>query len=610
MRRGILADRDELRALASRARGRVYGSIHDTLRKRCSLILEAAPVSEQLWRIQWQQGRLGSAVQAARTTQGRILDLLVAHRIEPNTAYRDRAVEELDNLVRWARWVDPAHDALPADLCTAEAAVAVAVGLDWLWEELDASKRDAYLRALREKAVAPYLQGVREGAWWYECYHHWNAVVNGGCGLAALALGDEDEQAQQGYRRARAGLDRFFGALGREGGWDEGLGNWAYGIRYVLLLAEAAKRLVDDQQIYHHRGMDRTGLFPVYFTPNGQPAGFASPPIVPLYGTFYLLAREYGLKETAWWLDTYAFHRDVTTSGWSAAGLALVFRPPRLRTPRTVKLEPVKVFREIGWAAMADRWPRPGMYVSLKTGELSAHHTWRAMNCVQVQLDGELLLSNTTERVHSEPFTGRRGEQPSAARHNTLVVAERDHQIDARGSVRRSSAGRTHRWVCCDAGDACGENARFFRHAVMVLDRPGGAVRALLVLDELTNAVPERVEVLWHSPREVQLVKNSSRGTMRGRNGRAYFAFGATVKMNCALQELEANERAPVHTLRISAGVVDRALFASVFSRKRLSEPPQILLDGDGNVRIGVDNKVVCMKRGPEHLEFEAVRSS
>jgi len=396
MRRGILANRDELKSLRGRISRKGFDAIYDSLRKRCALILESAPVHETQWRSLWQQGQWCSALGAARTTQGRIFDLAIAHHIDPNTAYRDRAIEELKNLIGWSTWVDPCHNHLPADLCTAEAVVAAVVGLDWLWEDLTEADRLRVLQAIRHKGIEPYREGVQQSVWWCNCGHHWNAVVNCGCGLGALALGDDEPQAQEAYRLAREGVKNFFKALGREGGWDEGVGYWGYAMRYVLLFAEASSRLVDDQTIFCSRGMDATGLFPIYFTPNGHEVSFGDAPAVPLYGTFYLLAKHFGRKEVGWWLDTYAFRRDVSTTGFSTAGLAMLFRPldPDVHREPQPDLKLVKVFNEIGWAVMADSWPRPGFYVAAKTGDLAANHSQRDMNSIQLQVDGEILLTD------------------------------------------------------------------------------------------------------------------------------------------------------------------------------------------------------------------------
>ena len=215
MRRGILATRDELIQLRERINRKPFDGIYDFLRKRCSLILQSSPMTEPQWRLMAAQGAYASELLAARTAQGRIIYLLIAHHIEPNHAYRDRAIEELKAMISWSTWVDPCHVGQLADLCTAETATAVTIGLDWLYEDLTEPDRLRILHALKHKAIEPYHQAVKSGAWWYNVYHSWNAVVNAGCGLAALAMGDELPLAQEAYHEAMAGLKHFFAALGR-----------------------------------------------------------------------------------------------------------------------------------------------------------------------------------------------------------------------------------------------------------------------------------------------------------------------------------------------------------------------------------------------------------
>ena len=331
MRRDILAGRDEMRSLRGHIAQKPFDVIYDTLRKRCAMTLESSPVSETQWRDLSHRGDPAAALKAARTAQGRIMDLLVAHHIDSNAAYRDRAIEELKNLASWSVWHEPAGNresgvapaAVPGDakagavktaaagpnstmvdLCTAEAGVAAVVGLDWLWNDMTEVDRLRVIHALRHRVIDPYRHAVARKAWWYSGSGSWNAVINSGCGLVALALSDEEPTAQEAYQQARTGLKHFFDALGREGGWEEGIGYWGYAMRYILLLGEASRRALDDQSIFHCRGMDATGLFPVYFTPHGRYAGFGEAPAtleerVPLYGALYLLVKHYGTKEIA-----------------------------------------------------------------------------------------------------------------------------------------------------------------------------------------------------------------------------------------------------------------------------------------------------------------------
>jgi len=619
MRRGILASRGELSSLSKRVDRQPYDLIYDTLERRCALILEAAPVTEMQWRSLWQQGSWGSALLAARTTQGRILDLLIAHHVKPNTAYRDRAIEELKNLASWSTWVDPCHNHLPADLCTAEAAVGAIVGLDWLWEDLPRPDRLRILQAVRSKAIEPYRQGVSRQVFWHDTYNNWNAVVNGGCGLAALALSDDEPAAAEACRWARKGLRRFFQALGREGGWDEGLGYWGYAMRYLLLFGEALSRLENDRKLLHQRGMDATGLFGIYFTPNGRAASFGDNPAVPLSGTLYLLVKHYGLKQLTWWLDTYSFHRDVSTSGWSAAGLALLFRPTDADCPKNPGLGPLKVFHQIGWAAMADEWPRPRMYVAAKTGDLSANHSQHDMNSIQLQMDGEMLLTDPGAPAYSKTyFSDRRGEfyEVQARAHNTIVVAGHDHLIEAQGSILEAQSGEDYRWVALDSAGACGQDVHFVRHVVMIVNPQapaagGGPARklgeTLVVLDELDSKSPETAELSWHSRGTIELDADGFSGVITGREAAVRFALAATVKCRLVTETRKLTGRGYDRALRLSGGVMGRAYIASVFTR--LDEGADIeLIETPSGVTVKFGGVTVLFSRARQSLRLAKVK--
>ena len=67
------------------------------------------------------------------------------------------------------------------------------------------------------------------------------------------------------------------------------------------------------------------------------------------------------------------------------------------------------------------------------------------------------------------------------------MVGQREHSIDAQGDIVEAQFDKNYRWISCDAGTACGENVRFIRHVVMLLDK-GGAGQAVVVLDEIHNA--------------------------------------------------------------------------------------------------------------------------
>ncbi len=612
MRRGILASCEELSGLTSKIRRQPFDRIHDALQRRCSLILETSPIQETQWRALAEAGAWWSAVNAARAAQGRIIDLLVAHHANPNTAFRDRAIEELRGLASWSTWCDPCHGDLQVDLCTAEAAVATVIGLDWLWDELTEATRCRLLQALRNKVIKPYQQAVAQQVFWYECYHHWNAVVNSGCGMAALALSDDEPAGTEALGLAQAGLQNFFSALGREGGWDEGTGCWGLAMHYVLLFGEACARTIDDRRIINARGMDATGLFPIYFTPNGLGAGFGDYPTVPAYGTFYLLSRYHGLKEMTWWLDTYAFGRDASTTGFPSAGLALLFRPVDIEPEVVPELSPLKVFHEVGWAAMTDAWPTPTFYAAAKTGDLAASHSQQDMNSVQLQVDGEMLLVDHGGPPQTrELFLGRRDGlyEVQARAHNTIVVGGQEHAMDAQGMMVEAMSEPEYQWIACDASDACGEGVGFVRHVIMIMDAHVGKGRMLAVLDELELPTRQTVEAMWHTYGLIELHDAQASGIITGRRSAIHFAMASEQDLNVLVEERRLAGKQQERMIRARSTVSGRSLILSVFARDQVGSNVQVKRFASQDVHVQIEDMHLHFKAMRKHLLLDSVTS-
>jgi hypothetical protein len=475
-------------------------------------------------------------------------------------------------LLAFPAWVDPSHEDLAADVMTGKAASAVAIGLDLLADEMTEADVARCTGAIKDKALVPYLRAMEEEAFWTTCYHHWNAVINGGVGVAAVLLQDEQEAAPAALERARGSLGAFFKALGREGGWDEGLGFWGLAMRYLLLLAESLDNVNGDGTLYGHRGMDATGLFPVYFTPNGLPVSFGDRPIAPTWGVFYLLAGRFALNEIAWWLDKYAFRHDVRTSGYCDAGLALLFRPEDLPPEPEPALSPVKSFREIGWAALADRWPAPRLYAALKTGDLAAHHAQLDMNSLQLVADGELLLHDPGSPEFTREYlspVGRHDHYEAQARsHNTVTLAGREHRIDAVGAIVEAESDTDCRWATGQAGGALGEGVTFLRHVVMTVEKesePRQADRMIIVVDEIRNAAPEEIDLAWHTGGELVLQSDRPAGRITGRAASLHFALGATCPFELQFSQRTLGTRGEDRCWVVHTEMVRQAVLATAF---------------------------------------------
>ncbi len=198
----------------------------------------------------------------------------LAYRWTGKGAYRDGLVKNLLAVCAFKDW-HPSHF-----LDTAEMTHGVAIGYDWLHDDLDDATRATIRAAIVRHGLEAGLAGYEGAAygWWHTVEHNWNQVCNGGLLVGALAVGD-DEPALAGkiLSRALASLPKAIAQYGPDGAWGEGPGYWGYATRYtVYALASLATALGSDFGLSEIPGLDTAGDFPLYCTgPTGYYLNYA-----------------------------------------------------------------------------------------------------------------------------------------------------------------------------------------------------------------------------------------------------------------------------------------------------------------------------------------------
>jgi len=177
----------------------------------------------------------------SREVVQRIGYLSVVYRMSGEKKYAERAIAELKNVCAFKDWNDVFHY-----LDTAEMAFAVAIGYDWLYDELDPETRGQLETAMVRHALANSLEPDAEGKvrWWIAADNNWNQVCHGGLVTAALAVGDLDAHralSEQIIRRALDNLGHAAEAYAPDGAYQEGPMYWSYGTSYHVLLADALR---------------------------------------------------------------------------------------------------------------------------------------------------------------------------------------------------------------------------------------------------------------------------------------------------------------------------------------------------------------------------------
>ena len=167
----------------------------------------------------------------SRRALKRILTWSLLYRVEREPVFRDRAIAELEAVVAFSDW-NPAHF-----LDVGEMALAVAIGTDWLWNELTDHQRSAFLAALRNKALLPSLDEDAPGNWWIYGSNNWNPVCHSGLVAASLLVAEIDPQlSERVIARAIQAFPVSIEAYLPDGAYPEGPVYWDYGTAFSAIL--------------------------------------------------------------------------------------------------------------------------------------------------------------------------------------------------------------------------------------------------------------------------------------------------------------------------------------------------------------------------------------
>ena len=162
----------------------------------------------------------------SRRVLHRVSTLAMAYRLSGKPAYLERCAAEMRAAAGFTDW-NPSHF-----LDVAEMTLALAVGYDWLYNELDAATRRTVADAILEKGLRTSLKQTG----WVKASNNWGQVCHAGMLAGALALLEEQENlAIEIAHRAISNLPRPMRAFAPKGCYPEGPGYWSYGTDFNVL---------------------------------------------------------------------------------------------------------------------------------------------------------------------------------------------------------------------------------------------------------------------------------------------------------------------------------------------------------------------------------------
>lgn len=203
--------------------------VHERILDKCREVLSAKPVE----RIKQGKRLLGVSREALQ----RIYYLSYAYRMTGDRKYARRAEQELLAVCDFTDW-NPSHF-----LDVGEMVMAIAIGYDWLNDELSPDTRSKVRHAIVEKGFKAAENS--KDAWFYNSKTNWNSVCNGGLLYGALSIyEDNPEEARTIIEKCIETNPKVMEGYGPDGGYPEGFMYWGYGTAFQVLLIDALESVL------------------------------------------------------------------------------------------------------------------------------------------------------------------------------------------------------------------------------------------------------------------------------------------------------------------------------------------------------------------------------
>jgi hypothetical protein len=469
------SDIQNLRALiASDAKAREW---HAYLRDRAKELLSQPPLTYH---------HVGSnLLEVSREALRRISTLALIYRLDGDRPCADRAIAELTAVCGFPNW-NPIHF-----LDTAEMTNAAAVGYDWLYSLLNAQQRALIKQAIVDKGLMPGLEMYDMQAGWVRYTHNWNQVCNGGLGVGALAIADEEpDLAASIIHYARKSIPTSLDGFQPDGAWAEGPGYWRYATEYtVYFLAALDTALGTDLGLSDSPGLDRAGDFRVYCAgPTYVDFNFADGSEgVRRAAQMFWFARRYHKPLYAW----YERQIPMGPDAW-----ALLWYSPEGVSPRDLALD--KWFRRVNVAFFRSAWDDANaVFVGFKNGQNPVNHGHLDLGTFVLDAAGQRWASDLGPDNYDLP--GYFDAKPGGKRwtyyrtrtegHNTLTINGENQALPCEAPIIAFHSTPERAFAVADLSAAYPTAKRVLR-GVALLGR-----RDLLVEDEIETTAP--VELVW-----------------------------------------------------------------------------------------------------------------
>lgn len=458
----------------------------------------------------------------SRRVKERVQVLALVSLLENDRRFRDRAWKELEAAARFRDW-NPKHF-----LDTAEMTYAFALAYDWLFDGWTAEQRRTLRQAIVTLGLKPGMQVYSSASGWHKRDNNWNQVCNGGLGIGALAIADEEpELARAILANARQSLPLAMRHYAPDGAGTEGGTYWDYGARFnILFLASLETALGTDFELSKIDGFAQSGLYQLYMSgANRMAFDFADCGLRRLATPMHFwMGRKFRRPEYSWFRWS-----ELAPQEQEGVFLDLLWFDDSGRGFDPARLALDKHFRTAECASMRSSWTDPNaLVVAAQAGDnsnLSGHRHLDLGTFILDALGERWIMDSGVER---ETYLQHQHHNPKwhyyrirAEGHNTLVInpnKEPDQDLKAIAKFVRFESQPKGATGVVDLTQAYARNARRVERTFAMENRS-----SLLVTDRVQTNGPAEVWWFAHTPAAVTLSADRRSATLV-RNGKKLLA--------------------------------------------------------------------------------------
>lgn len=355
----------------------VWEKLHQTIVKECDRIIKQPTV---------QPIKIGKRLlDKSRTCLQRVFYLSYAYRLTHEEKYLKRAEAEMLAAANFPDW-NPTHF-----LDVGEMTMALAIGYDWLYNDLSESSRAIIKDAILKKGIEPSLDSRYNG--WLKVTNNWNQVCNAGIAYGAIATYEEHpELSVQIINRAITSMALPMQQYAPDGGYPEGYMYWEYGTSFnVMFISALQEAFGSDFGLASKSGFSQTATFLEHLSgTTGKPFN---------YGDCVNNAQ---FSPAVFWFANYS--KDATVL-WEQKSFLTASSIPKSRLlpatfiwSKSIDLNKIQAPTKNVWvgkgvnqvALLRTSWTNPkGIFVGFKAGSPSASHGHMDVGSFVVDADGE-----------------------------------------------------------------------------------------------------------------------------------------------------------------------------------------------------------------------------